>query len=84
MTRITFRVAQFEGSVGLDAILIVVGVLCAGVLLTSFVDALKTSVQRGEALRESQRTGITAPRTTTAHISNALLPVQQVAAVVAE
>lgn len=84
MTRIHIRIAQFEGSVGLDAILIVVGVLCAGMLLTSFVDALKTSVQRGEALRETQRAGITAPHTNTARISNALLPVRQVAAVGAE
>jgi len=80
MTSIHFRVAHFEGEIGLDAVVVVIGVLCAGVLLTSFVGAVKTSVQRGEALRETQRAGIAAPRNhNAANITNAVLPIRQVA-----
>lgn len=82
MTSIHYRIARFEGEIGLDAVVIAAGVVLAAVLLSSFVGALKTSVQRGEALRESQRAGLATPRVhTAANISNALLPARQVAAV---
>ena len=80
MTRIHYRVAHFEGDIGLDAVVVVIGVLCAAVLLSSFVGAVKTSVQRGEALRETQRAGMSLPRShSAANITNAVLPLRQVA-----
>lgn len=61
MTHIQVRIAGSTFHVTPMPILVACALLCAALIMGSFVRTLQASVQRGDTLREAQRAGTLAP-----------------------
>ena len=59
MTHFHLRIGNIAFSVGSTLLCAIAGALVAAAILLAYIDTLHESVRRGEAFRQSQRSGVT-------------------------